>query len=157
MKRFSLSGPWTLDIPGTDFARVPASVPGSVYHDLLSAGLIPDPFYRNNEDALLPLMDNDFIYSRSFTMPEGWDACDAVLMRCNGLDTLAEIRLNGQPVGRADNMHRIWEYDVKSLLQSGENALEEEVRALKAEWEEIRLQAAASPAPASAGNGACKA
>ncbi len=124
MKRFSLSGPWTLDIPGTDFARVPASVPGSVYHDLLSAGLIPDPFYRNNEDALLPLMDNDFIYSRSFTMPEGWDACDAVLMRCHGLDTLAEIRLNGQPVGRADNMHRIWEYGVKSLLRPGENTLE---------------------------------
>ena len=51
MKHVSLSGAWALTVPGTGFASVPAAVPGSVYHDLLTAGLIPDPFYLDNEMA----------------------------------------------------------------------------------------------------------
>ena len=35
MKKQSLNGAWTLEIPGTAFGPVPAQVPGSVYHDLL--------------------------------------------------------------------------------------------------------------------------
>ena len=49
MKKQSLNGSWTLEIPGTDFGPVPAQVPGSVYHDLLCAGRIPDPFFRDND------------------------------------------------------------------------------------------------------------
>lgn len=44
MKRISLNGAWTLEIPGSDFGPVSAAVPGSVYNDLLAAGKIPDPF-----------------------------------------------------------------------------------------------------------------
>ena len=40
MKKQSLHGAWTLEIPGTAFGSVPARVPGSVYHDLLTAGMI---------------------------------------------------------------------------------------------------------------------
>ena len=46
----SLNGKWTLTIPGAQFHDIPAEVPGSVYHDLLRESLIPDPFYRDNED-----------------------------------------------------------------------------------------------------------
>ena len=56
MKQLSLNGPWTLDITGSAFMAVPADVPGSVYHDLLTAGRIPDPFYRDNETEALKLM-----------------------------------------------------------------------------------------------------
>ena len=47
-----------------------------------------------------------------------------MLLRCEGLDTVAEIYLNGSLVGRADNMHRIWEFDAKPLLRTGENRIE---------------------------------
>ena len=120
----SLSGAWTLDIPGTEYLAVPAQVPGSVYHDLLSAGRIPDPFYRDNENRALPLMENDFVYTRSFTADAALLACERVLLRCEGLDTLAEIRVNGALLGRADNMHRIWEFDAKPALHTGENRIE---------------------------------
>ena len=50
MKKQSLNGAWTLMIPGSGFPETAATVPGSVYHDLLTAGLIPDPFYRDNEN-----------------------------------------------------------------------------------------------------------
>ena len=54
MKKLTLNGSWTLEVSGWGRA-VPATVPGSVYHDLLSAGRIPDPFYRDNEEAALKL------------------------------------------------------------------------------------------------------
>ena len=123
MKTLSLNGPWTLTLSGGDFGPVPAAVPGSVYSDLLAAQKIPDPFWRDNEDKLLGLMERDFTYARGFDVPTELLACDAVLLRCEGLDTLAEIAINGHPAGKADNMHRAWEFDVKSLLVPGENAV----------------------------------
>ncbi len=121
MKQLSLNGPWTLDIPGSAFMAVPAEVPGSVYHDLLTAGRIPDPFYRDNETEALKLMEYDFHYSRAFQVDGELLDCGAVLLRCEGLDTLAAVYINGAEAGRADNMHRVWEFDVKDLLREGEN------------------------------------
>ncbi len=123
MKKLSLNGAWTLDIPDSNFRSVPASVPGSVYHDLLTAKLIPDPFYRDNENEALKLMEHDFVYSRTFEVSAEMLSGDAVLLHCDGLDTLAELSVNGKPAGRADNMHRTWEFDVKSLLKEGENSI----------------------------------
>ena len=123
MQKLSLCGAWVLDIPGSAFPRVPAQVPGSVYHDLLTAGEIPDPFYRDNENEALKLMDNDFIYSRSFTVPASLLENDAVVLHCDGLDTLATVTVNGCLVGTAKNMHRTYEFDVKSVLRAGENEI----------------------------------
>lgn len=123
MKQLSLNGAWTLEIPGSAFGQVPAVVPGSVYHDLLSVGRIPDPFYRDNETEALKLMEYDFHYSRAFQADRALLDSDAVLLRCEGLDTLAAIFVNGTEAGRADNMHRTWEFDVKALLREGENTI----------------------------------
>ena len=89
MKKLSLNGSWSLEIPGSSFGNVSATVPGSVYHDLLTAGLIEDPFYRDNEMKALALMDNDFVYSRPFTVEEKLLSSDAVVLRCEGLDSSA--------------------------------------------------------------------
>lgn len=121
MKQLSLNGEWTLVIPESDFTSVPATVPGSVYHDLLTANRIPDPFYRDNEGEALKLMDHDFYYSRRFYLDEAFLKADRLLLRAEGLDTIARIILNGEVVGCADNMHRIWEFDIKPLAVSGEN------------------------------------
>jgi len=123
MKKQLLNGAWTLEIPGTGFGIVPAQVPGSVYHDLLQNKLIDDPFYRDNENEALKLMENEFIYSRSFSADASLLGSDAVMLRCEGLDTLATVYLNGETVGVADNMHRIWEFDVKNAIREGENTL----------------------------------
>ena len=123
MKRQTLSGEWRLEIPGSGFPAVRATVPGSVYSDLLSAGLIPDPFDRDNEDEALKIMEYDFIYSRNFRVSPELLAADAVLLRCHGLDTLATVELNGRAAGKADNMHRTWEFDVRGLLREGENTI----------------------------------
>jgi len=123
MKKLSLNGSWSLDMPGAGYENVPAQVPGSVYHDLLTAQLIPDPFYRDNEDEALRLMENSFIFSRSFEVCGELLCCERILLRCEGLDTLARITVNGCHAGSADNMHRIWEFDVTDLLREGENQI----------------------------------
>ena len=70
METLSLNGDWSLQISGeTDW--IPAKVPGSVYADLLRCGRIEDPFYRDNENRLLPLMEHDFVYTRTFSVSGG--------------------------------------------------------------------------------------
>ena len=123
MNTLSLNGAWTLNVSGTAMCGVPATVPGSAYGDLLSAKLIPDPFYRDNETSALKLMDHSFTYTRDFQVPADFLAHDRVLLHCDGLDTLAEIRVNGEIAGCANNMHRVWEFDVKGLLKPGGNSV----------------------------------
>ena len=119
----TLNGAWRLEIPGSAFPEIAAEVPGSVYNDLLAAGLIPDPFWRHNEDEALKIMEYDFVYSRTFTADRALLGCARVVLRCHGLDTLALLEINGAEAGRADNMHRTWEFDVKDLLREGENTI----------------------------------
>ena len=61
---------WRLQMPGLAEA-VPAQVPGSVYADLLAAGKMEDPYYRDNEDGALALMEKDFLYAVCFVPEEG--------------------------------------------------------------------------------------
>lgn len=123
MEKINFNPVWKMSIRG-EGKEYPATVPGSVYNDLLRSGRIEDPYYRDNEDAALKLMDNEFEYVGTFNLNQS-DIADAdeVLLRFNGIDTLADISLNGQMLGSADNMHRIWEYRIKEILTGGENEI----------------------------------
>ncbi len=101
---------------------IPATVPGSVYNDLLCAGRMEDPYWRDNEMKALELMKNDFEYTGSFVVDEDEIyGADEVILRFNGLDTIADISLNGSPLGSVYNMHRVWEYSVKEMLKPDRN------------------------------------
>ena len=113
---------WTMHRIG-EKEWIPAVVPGSVYGDLLREGRMEDPFWKDNEDKALALMDDDYEYRAVFSCDIGMLASDEVLLQFDGLDTIADITLNGTTLGHADNMHRIWRYSVKELLSSEENEL----------------------------------
>ncbi len=101
-----------------------ATVPGSVYQDLLDQGRMEDPYYRDNENCALELMRNNFIYRTSFDVEQDLlTDVDEVLLRFHGLDTIADITLNGTLVGHAENMHRTWDYSVTKLLKDKDNEL----------------------------------
>jgi beta-mannosidase len=118
-----LNGRWRVAQAGTSH-WIAATVPGCVHTDLLAAGKIPDPFYRDNEQAMQWVGESDWVYRRSFRVPASALASTQVLLRCEGIDTLAAMRVNGQDVGRTDNMFRTWEFDVKPMLRTGENTIE---------------------------------
>ncbi|HJD45243.1 MAG TPA: glycoside hydrolase family 2 protein [Candidatus Mediterraneibacter norfolkensis] len=130
MKKSVLNGRWKLNIIGKDAALLPedgirANVPGTVYGALLAEKLIPDPYYRDNELEVLPLMENDFSFTTEFMVDEEMMSCDRLILRFDGLDTLADIYVNGEWIGRAFNMHRTWEYDLtgKEYVREDKNEL----------------------------------
>ena len=116
--RLDLGGAWQVTKEGTS-ETIPAVVPGCVHTDLLAAKKIPDPFYRDNEKAVQWISDANWLYRRSFDVAPELLAHDYVVLKCEGLDTLATIRLNGTQVARTDNMFRTYEFDVKKLLKPG--------------------------------------
>lgn len=97
-----------------------ATVPGTVYTDLLDNGLMEDPYYRDNEDKALRLMDYDYEYRMNFDVPENDElqGCDEVLLKFEMLDTVADIYLNGNLVDSVCNMHKTYGYDVKEHLKA---------------------------------------
>lgn len=101
----------------------PAVVPGTVYTDLLRNGDMEDPFWKDNEIRALPLMEEDYEYETRFDLKQDFAGLDRVLLRFDGLDTIADIYLNLDLVGKACNMHRIWEYDVTRHLKEKGNTL----------------------------------
>ena len=122
MKRYSLGGAWQMRQCGQEQIH-DVTIPGSVYSALLADGTLEDPFYRENEGPAFELLRNDFEFFRTFGVDSELLSMKRVILCCEGLDTLAHVYLNGRKVGYADNMHITWEWDVKSLLQEGENQL----------------------------------
>jgi beta-mannosidase len=120
MKFLDLNGSWTM----TDLhsgRSLPARVPGTVAATLLDQHVMPDPYWRENEETVQPEFEADYEFSREFDIAPGALAHDQVLLHCDGLDTVAELAVNGAAAGRADNMHRTWSFDVKALLRPGRN------------------------------------
>lgn len=102
---------------------LPAAVPGSVYGDLLAAGRMENPFWKDNEDAALKLMEEDYEYRTVFDCEGKLLSSDQVILRFEGIDTIADVFLNDVLLGHTENMHRTWEYSVKRLLKEKENVL----------------------------------
>ncbi|MGF7143942.1 beta-mannosidase [Anaerotaenia torta] len=100
---------------------LPAAVPGSVYLDYLLAGRMEDPYYRDNELKALKLMEEDYEYRTTFSAQELL-SFDRTILRFEGLDTLAEVSINGK-VYSVDNMHRTWEFDISELLKPEGNEI----------------------------------
>lgn len=123
MKILELSGQWTVQEQGKE-VKIPATVPGDVYADLLRAGRISDPFYRDNENDLQWIGESNWSYSRTFDIPADLLEHERVLLRCEGLDTFATVYINEREVATTDNMFRTWEWEVKGLLMAGENHIQ---------------------------------
>lgn len=117
-----LNGKWNMrPLQGGDW--IPAEVPGSLYEDLLREGLLKDPFYRAQEDEALAPALNDYEYAKDFQVKDELLCCDQVLLVAEGLNTLAEISLNGKRLASTNNMHRKYEWNIKEGLKPGFNQL----------------------------------
>jgi len=122
-ERVGLEGAWRLTQSDRKLS-LSAKVPGMVDTDLLAAGKIPDPFYRDNETAVQWVGEVPWTYSRSFTLTTQFLKHRQIRLRCEGLDTLAQIRVNGSLVANTDNMFRTWEFNVLPLLHPGINRID---------------------------------
>ncbi|WP_431634282.1 beta-mannosidase [Dyella sp. KULCS107] len=102
----------------------PAQVPGSVQSSLLALEQLPDPDWRDNEAKVQWAGLADWQYRLRFS-------ADAALLRqrhldlvFDGLDTLADVTLDGRPVLHADNMFRRWRVPLDGVLSAGDHVLQ---------------------------------
>ena len=122
MKKYDLGGKWRMTGGGYDVEGV---VPGSVYSFLyLDNKLLPDPYYRDNEDIFTALMEHEYVFERNFCYSLTDVQTDApISLVFEGLDTRCTVYLNETKLGDADNMHLRYSFDVGGVLKDGENFL----------------------------------
>ena len=100
-----------------------AKVPGTVHQDLLNHNRIPNPFYGMNEEAVQWVENEDWMYRTSFVVDEQQLSRDAAVLEMDGLDTYADVFLNGALILRSDNMFVGHKIEVKPVLRKGVNQL----------------------------------
>ncbi len=122
MQKQTLNGTWQFRQCGTNEWE-PATVPGGVHTDLLALGKIPDPFVADNELKVMWVAESDWEYRYNFSLDAGLLANEQVALVCEGLDTIADVYLNGTYLGHVENMFRRWEWEAKNLLRDGGNEL----------------------------------
>jgi beta-mannosidase len=121
LEREELRDDWTVTMAGDSAPAgapdgiadrtIPATVPGQVHTDLEREGLLADPTFDRNEDAGKWVGRADWSYRRTVDVdPRGHERVDLV---CDGLDTVAELSLDGVVVGTTRNMHRRYRFDAR--------------------------------------------
>ena len=141
----SLNGEWRLDyFPQPDdgavralplkvpFKTVKATVPGNCELDLVNAGILPPPEIGLNVLKLRPYEGYQWLYTKTFEKPEV-AAGQRVMLTFEGIDTLADVFLNGQKIAETDNMLIAHSFDVTKRLKEGENVLQVLIRSVMCE------------------------
>lgn len=100
-----------------------AKVPGTVHQDLLNHNRIPNPFYGMNGEAVQWVENEDWMYRTSFVVDEQQLSRDAAVLEMDGLDTYADVFLNGALILLSDNMFVGHKIEVKPVLRKGVNQL----------------------------------
>ncbi|MGI5184033.1 glycoside hydrolase family 2 protein [Dactylosporangium sp. CA-152071] len=128
--RLDLGGTWELAWEGgpatvpesVRAARIAAQVPGEVHTALLAAGLLDDPDVGWGELAQEWVGRSRWTYRRRIQWaPVPGARTDLV---ADGLDTVAEVYVNGRHVGAARDQHLTYRWSVDDALRPGDNLLE---------------------------------
>ena len=104
-------------------ATIDAKVPGNVEIDMLNAGLIKDPMHGDNVYLLRKYEGYQWLYQRTFEAPKLSDGQRAIL-NMEGVDTLADVFINGKKVASLQNMLIGHKVDITDFLKDGENKIE---------------------------------
>ena len=119
----SLDQGWTLT-GDTLSINMQVDVPSVVQQSLYENGIIPHPYLGTVENQLLWISDHPWDYSLHFDADKELFDKENVELVFEGIDTYANIRLNGQELFFADNQFRTWKQEVKDLLKEKDNLLE---------------------------------
>jgi beta-mannosidase len=153
-RRRPLDGDWTLTFRATDgpvpdtlpadgadgYLRIPGAVPGAVEIDLMAAGLLPDIYVGDNIRAAWDLEYGDWWYRTEFEVTESDRIADLALVFA-GVDTFADVIVNGTVLAVLDNMLIEHEVSIGSAARVGTNELVVHLRSPLAAAERYPLTA----------------
>lgn len=98
------------------------AVPGDVHRALMAAGRIPDPFYDRNELECSWVEEREWWIRLQFDCPQDALQPDEKLnLVFHGLDTFVSIWLNGEELGRHQNMFCEAVFNVTKLVRTGQS------------------------------------
>ncbi|MBQ0128429.1 MAG: hypothetical protein KBT57_01185, partial [bacterium] len=117
VKEQMLSEGWTLT-GDTLGINLNVSVPSVVQTDLFDAGIIPDPYLGQVENDLLWVSDHPWKYTLHFNVNKEMLQSEFIDLIFEGIDTYADVVLNGQKLFRADNMFRCWSVPLRTVKGS---------------------------------------
>ena len=100
-----------------------AAVPGTVHSDLFANRLIPDPYVGAPEAGLQWIGLADWEYRTRFDAPRNASGAARSDLVFEGLDTFAEVWLNGEKLLDANNAFRTWRVPVQGKLRARDNEL----------------------------------
>ena len=100
-----------------------AAVPGTVHSDLFANKLIPDPYVGAPEAGLQWIGLADWEYRTRFDAPRNASGAARSDLVFEGLDTFAEVWLNGEKLLDANNAFRTWRVPVQGKLRARDNEL----------------------------------
>ncbi|MGL4269282.1 MAG: glycosyl hydrolase 2 galactose-binding domain-containing protein, partial [Plesiomonas sp.] len=124
MPKLNLHGDWTLTSPQHPHIHTCCPLPGDIHSALLDAGLIPDPYFANNEPRVQWVGESEWHLSRSFTLSSHDMTASRLLLSLTFVDTMASVWVNGQPVLQCHNMFRRFEADILPWVVAGENQIQ---------------------------------
>ncbi len=102
---------------------MPATVPGSVHHDLWKNGQIPNPYFERNTLQAEWASDRTWVYKKTFQLREVYRGRQMQLV-FEGVDYEAQFFLNGERLGHHVGMYTPVTFAVEHLLNfDGENLL----------------------------------
>lgn len=123
MGTIQLNGNWNgscISFDGKDEFAFSGTVPGCVHTDLMGTHIPEDVFYRDNTDKCQWIEQRNWKYTKIFLLECVPENAQLVF---EGLDTYADIELNGITLGSADNMFIVHRFDAAKALRVGENVL----------------------------------
>ena len=95
---------------------LPASVPGSIHTDLITAGIIGDIRIDGTEAEQEWIRNADSLFSAKVPAHSSGGNFE---LKFDGLDTLATVSINGAVKLQSENMHRAFSIDVTDVASSG--------------------------------------
>jgi beta-mannosidase len=116
---------WVFNHNGRNY---PATVPGTIHTDLMENKIIKDPFFGTNEQAVQWVSGRVWTYSTTFDAGN-CNLYENATLVFDGLDTYAEVYLNGKPLNHTEgshvtnNMFRQWRFPLPKDLKEKGNTL----------------------------------
>jgi beta-mannosidase len=117
-----LDGVWELSAPSRGISSIPITIPGDVHTALLSANLIPDPYYSANEHSIQWVHTIEWTISRTFEITD-LSPFSAFVLSLELVDTFATVAVNDAIVLRTTNCFEFYRTDVKGYLREGPNRI----------------------------------
>lgn len=69
------------------------------------------------------IFETNWKYELDFEVPPNIMEYNKIYLRFNGLDTISKVFLNNHLIGKTNNMFKVYEFEIKSLLTASKNKL----------------------------------